>query len=141
MACLRKNSGWLTRNGSQNRKRLKVMLDARQETGRRGEDLAAAFLMAKGFSLVERNWRCRAGEIDLIVRRDQEVRFVEVKTRFSTTYGFPEEAITQTKKHHLVKAIDWWLLSHPVPKHYQLDVISILTLPGQKPDICWIEAI
>ena len=117
------------------------MPDVRQHIGRRGEELAAAFLQTKGFSIIEKNWLCRAGEIDVIAKRGSEVRFVEVKTRFSTTYGYPEEAVTATKRRHLAKAIQWWLSIHPVPIHYQLDVISILTLSGQPPDIQWIEGI
>ena len=130
---------WHTRSGYRNH--MADTKDPRKEIGRRGEELALAFLLTKGFFLVEKNWRCKVGELDLIVRREDETRFVEVKTRFSLTYGYPEEAVTHTKRQHLAKAIEWWLHTHPMPKHYQLDVISILVLPGQKPDITWIEGI
>jgi len=82
------------------------------------------------------------GEIDLIVRKGEEVRFIEVKTRYSTTFGYPEEAITKTKLRHMARAIEMWLRTQKrEPKRYQADAIAILVLPGQSPDIRWIEGI
>ena len=117
-------------------------MDQRKLTGNRGEELAAAFLRTKGFRVITQNWTCRLGEIDLIVERGGEVRFVEVKTRYSTTYGYPEEAITATKLRHLAKAIELWLrsISSP-PVKYQADAIAILAEPGRSPQIEWIEGI
>jgi putative endonuclease len=118
------------------------MSDARQVIGRRGEDLAAAFLSAKGFIEVARNWRCRVGEIDLIVKRGNEVRFVEVKLRRTETYGNPEEAITRTKLRHLARTVECWLLDQAVePKQYQVDAVAIKLLSGREPEIVWIEGI
>jgi len=118
------------------------MIDTRKVTGGRGEQMAAAFLQNQGFRLLESNWRCLLGEIDLIVERDGEVRFVEVKTRFTTTYGYPEEAITKTKLRHLAHAIELWLRNQPSPpKKYQADAVAILIQPDQEPDIRWIEGI
>ncbi len=81
------------------------------------------------------------GEIDLIVRRGEEIRFVEVKFRLSTAYGFPEEAITKTKLEHLRRAIEMWLRSHSHPARYQADAISILLKSDGTPLIEWIEGI
>lgn len=81
------------------------------------------------------------GEIDLIVRRGEEIRFVEVKFRLSTTYGFPEEAITAKKLEHLRRAIELWLRSHPHPVRYQADAVSILLQNDGTPMIEWIEGI
>ncbi|MBM3205083.1 YraN family protein [Candidatus Uhrbacteria bacterium] len=116
-------------------------MDIRKETGNKGEDFAATFFVSKGFRVVEKNWNCRLGEIDLIVERDGEVRFIEVKTRYSMEYGYPEEAITPAKLRHVARAIEMWLRAHPEPKHYQADALAILILPGQEPDITWIEGI
>lgn len=113
----------------------------RKQDGRRGEELAAAFLHERGFLLVATNWTCRLGEIDLIVRRGTEMRFIEVKTRRTLTYGYPEEAITGKKLVHLRRAIECWLKEHPPePDHYQADAISILIQNGI-PRIYWIEGI
>lgn len=118
------------------------MEHARQISGRRGEDLAAAFLMRNGFRVISRNWRCRGGEIDLIVERAGEVRFVEVKFRHTAEYGHPEESITPAKLRHLAIAIQTWLRRHPrAPKKYQADAIAILSEPGASADIRWIENI
>ena len=117
-------------------------LNHRQSVGRRGESLAAAFLQTKGFLLRERNWRCRYGEIDLIMERQGEVRFIEVKTRETTTFGFPEESITHTKREHLSRAIEAWLAKERCPpSFFQVDAVTILVEPGKAPDIRWIEGI
>ena len=111
-------------------------------TGSRGEKLAAAFLQTKGFRLVESNWRCPLGEIDLIMERNGEVRFVEVKTRFTTTYGYPEEAINKTKLKHLSRAVEMWLRDQASPpKNYQVDAVAIMILDDKEPEIHWIEGI
>jgi putative endonuclease len=118
------------------------MKDARQIFGRRGEEIAAAFLLAKGFRVIGRNWRCRGGEIDLIVERRGEIRFIEVKLRRTKEFGHPEESITPTKIRHLSIAIEMWLRTRPQPpKQYQADAIAILLEPGTSPDIRWIENI
>ncbi len=84
--------------------------------------------------------RNRFGEIDLIVSRDDDVRFVEVKTRRSSTYGHPSESVTPTKLLHLRRCIECWLLTRPAhPKKYQADVIAITALPNTTPVIEWME--
>ena len=119
-----------------------MSLDGRGSLGRRGEELAEAFLRTKGFKVLESNWRCRMGEIDLIVAKGEEIRFIEVKTRLTTTYGYPEEAVTKTKLRHLRNCVEIWLRNPRIhPKSYQVDVIAIQLLPGSKPQIDWIEAV
>ena len=116
--------------------------DPRRRFGDRGEDFAADFFTAQGFRLVARNWSCRLGEIDLIVARDGVVRFVEVKTRRTTTYGNPEEAITQSKLKHLARAIEAYLRAcTSPPEDYQADALAITLLPGQSPQFHWVEHI
>ncbi|MCI0479118.1 YraN family protein [Candidatus Uhrbacteria bacterium] len=114
--------------------------DPRRRFGDRGEDLAAAFFMSKGFRVLKRNWSCRAGEIDLICERDGVTRFVEVKTRKTTAYGNPEEAVTATKLRHLGRAIEGYLrASSTPPTRYQVDVLGILAIPGNKPEFHHVE--
>ena len=118
------------------------MRDGRQQVGRRGEAYAAAFLRVKGFRVVAQNWRCRFGEIDLIVERDDVLRFVEVKTRLTDTYGHPEESITPTKLEHLRRSIECWLRAHASSsKQYQADVIAIFVKEGSKPEVHWVEGV
>ncbi len=111
----------------------------RGSTGRLGEDLAAKFLLGRDFRLIARNWRCRLGEIDLIVERQGMLRFVEVKTRRGIRFGFPEESVSFTKRQRWFRAIELWLQTHaPTAQSYQADVISILLGSGE-PQIEWIE--
>ncbi len=118
------------------------MVDYRKIRGQSGETMALAFLEARGFCLVERNWACRLGEIDLIVERKGEIRFIEVKFRRTMEFGYPEAAITPTKLKHLKRAIECWLKAQPVfPVRYQADAIAIIALFDCDPDIEWIEYI
>jgi putative endonuclease len=73
----------------------------RQRLGARGEQLAADWYVARGYTLVARNWRCREGELDLVVARDGELVFCEVKTRSSDRFGTPAEAVTLAKQRRL----------------------------------------
>jgi len=115
--------------------------DPRRRFGDRGEDLAAAFFTLRGFRVICRNWSCRMGEIDLICEKDGIVHFVEIKTRRSTTYGHPEEAITRTKLEHFRRAIETYLRSaQPAPREYQADALAITVTDG-KPEFHYIENI
>jgi putative endonuclease len=73
----------------------------RQRLGARGEQLAADWYAARGYDIVARNWRCREGEIDLIVARRGDLVFCEVKTRTSDRFGVPAEAVTPAKQRRL----------------------------------------
>lgn len=70
----------------------------RKETGKLGEELAALMLEEKGYEILERNYRCRFGEIDIIARKRDILTFVEVKTRSGDAYGTAAEAVTWTKQ-------------------------------------------
>lgn len=116
------------------------MNDARKADGRYGEDLAAAFFVSKGFRIVDRNWNHRLGELDLIVERNGQVRFVEVKYRHTLMFGNPEEAITGKKLRHMERAIQCWLEQQTSPPmDYQADALAITALPGQKVEYWWVE--
>ena len=113
---------------------------SRQEVGSWGEDLAATYLTERGYTILERNVRTSYGEIDLVAQKeiggregeggiDEEsvLVFVEVKTRRSTKYGLPEEAMTSRKQAHLLAAIQSYLQSHPeLAGSWRVDVIAIL---------------
>jgi putative endonuclease len=119
-----------------------IPTDPRRQFGNRGEDLAAAFFMARGFRVVMRNWSCRLGEIDLVVEKAGMVHFVEVKTRRSMTYGYPEEAITRSKLRHLARAIEVYLAQTGfLIRHYQADALAITVLEGKAPEYHFVEAI
>jgi putative endonuclease len=77
------------------------VLDRRRALGVDGEDQAAAWYVAQGYTVVCRNWRCREGELDLVVRRGRELVFVEVKARTTDRFGIPAEAVTSAKQRRL----------------------------------------
>lgn len=108
---------------------------AKDELGKRGEQLAAAHLEQRGFTIVDRNWRCRQGEIDLVALDRGDLVFIEVKTRSSTAYGHPFEAITVMKLARLRRLAVAWCDSHPVPRRrIRIDAVAIIV-----PDIGPVE--
>lgn len=118
------------------------MTHERREFGNRGEDLAAVFFTERGFRVVHRNWACALGEIDLIVEKEGRTHFIEVKTRQTLTFGYPEESITRTKLKHLARAVEVYIVQHPlIRRTYQVDALAILMLGGQPPDFHYIEQI
>ncbi|MFF2270823.1 YraN family protein [Agromyces sp. NPDC058136] len=99
------------------------------ELGRRGEQLAADHLIARGMAVIERNWRCRHGEIDLVASDGGTVVFVEVKTRSGAGYGHPFEAITAQKLARMRRlALAWCETAEPRPARIRIDAIAV-TLP------------
>ena len=74
------------------------MSEKSKRLGERGEDAAAAYLERIGMTVVERNWRCPSGEVDIVALDGNEIVLIEVKTRSSVAKGLPEEAITPTKQ-------------------------------------------
>src|SRR6202165_307436 len=87
---------------------------ARQGLGRAGEQLARRALESRGLVIVQPNYRCTAGEMDLIARAADEWIFVEVKTRRGNRFGSPEDAITPRKQAKLVKVAESYLLEHAI---------------------------
>lgn len=100
-----------------------------QSLGRRGEDAAAAYLERIGYTIVERNWQTKAGEIDLVALDGPTVVMCEVKTRRSIRKGTPEDAVTPTKQRRICRLADAYL-QHAgltdVPVRF--DVVTLLVL-------------
>ncbi|HEY4268537.1 MAG TPA: YraN family protein [Galbitalea sp.] len=100
---------------------------AKDELGRRGEKLAADHLVAAGLSILEQNWRCPQGEIDLIATEGDELVFVEVKTRSSVAFGHPLEAITTQKLARLRRLAAAWCDAHPGShRRIRIDAVAII---------------
>jgi putative endonuclease len=98
----------------------------RQQLGRRGETLAAEKLAALGYSLVARNYRCAAGELDLIARAGEVWVFVEVRTRRGGQFGTPEDSITPRKQRHLIAAAQTYLQEHQLADApWRIDVVAV----------------
>jgi putative endonuclease len=99
----------------------------RQQLGASGEQQAAEWYEANGYEVVARNWRCREGELDLVLRRGRQLVFCEVKTRSSDAFGAPVEAVTPTKQRRLrVLAARYLADSSVRPSGIRFDVASVL---------------
>lgn len=94
--------------------------------GKWGEQQAAAFLIKKNFKLIDKNWRCRPNEIDLIMSDGDEIVFVEVKTRSGIGFGYPEESITEKKIASLNEACRQYIDQKDIDKNWRLDIVSII---------------
>jgi putative endonuclease len=104
-----------------------------RQKGRLSEELALKFLLSKRFTLIERNYTVKGGEIDLIMRSDGFIVFVEVKSLSIFSEYSIYNAISRRKKYFLKKAIDKWLLMNNKKNHpWRCDSISIITNPGEK---------
>lgn len=96
------------------------------ETGARGEQLAEVYLKDHGYEILCRNWRCGHKEIDLIALDNGLLVFVEIKTRSSFRFGFPEEAVTAKKQAHMRFAAEDYLEKNPAYRTVRFDVLSIV---------------
>ena len=113
--------------------------DPRHNLGRWGEDTAAFYLKNQGMSIVERGFRCRFGEIDIIAQNSEVLVFCEVKTRRREIFGAPQEAVSWTKQRRLIKTAGWYLNQHSWDGELRFDVIAILAPGGGEPSIEWIQ--
>ncbi len=120
------------------------MTDPRHQTGRDGETIAAAFLVGKGLKLLHRNWRPARrgvrGEVDLIFQRGDTLCFVEVKTRASSDYGEPQQAVTASKQRQISRLANAYLIQvEPGEVTIRFDVVEVWLAPPNKPRVAWIE--
>lgn len=101
--------------------------DANKGLGDRGEDLAVSWLEKHGIRVVERNFRCKGGEVDIVARDGSTTVFIEVKTRKNLAYGVPQLAVTPFKQRQISKAALTWLLKNRRHDHpARFDVIAIV---------------
>ncbi|MBI2040320.1 YraN family protein [Candidatus Microgenomates bacterium] len=111
--------------------------------GNYGEDLACEYLKKHGYKILERNFRIRGGEIDIVAKDDDYLVFVEVKTRWSDEYGPPAESMTPWKIRYLLKTAQFYLLKIDWgDKPFRLDFVSVdFSDDGNKPTIELIKNI
>jgi putative endonuclease len=108
-----------------------------QGLGRTGERLAAEKLMGCGYHILERNFRCRYGEIDLVAEDEHDLIFVEVKTRRGDGYGRPEEAVTARKQRKILQVASYYLDLHACSERsWRVDVVAVqLSISGKLEEI------
>ena len=107
----------------------------KDDLGRRGEDIATAWLEQQGMAVIERNWRCATGEIDIILRDGATTVFAEVKTRTSTAFGHPFEAITSAKASRLRRLAAEWCRANPASEEIRIDVVAVLDAWSTHPTV------
>ena len=94
--------------------------------GKIGEELAVKYLKQIGYKIIERNFKCRLGEIDIIALEKNEIIFIEVKTRTSIKYGHPADAVNENKQKHLIKSVKYYLYLRSLENEYvRIDVIEM----------------
>ena len=102
------------------------MTTARQRTGQLGERLAAEKLVAQGYEIVERNYRCTAGEMDIIARDGECYTFIEVRARHGRSCGTPEESITPPKQRRLIEIAESYLQEYALHNvDWRIDVVAV----------------
>lgn len=110
------------------------------ELGKRGEDEACNYLKKQGYNILERDFRCRFGQIDIIADDDNTLCFIEVKSRSSHSFGHPEEAITNAKSSRIKKISEYYMLLHKINnRDCRYDVVAIFEPKNGKRQINLIK--
>jgi putative endonuclease len=98
----------------------------RKTTGMLGEKLAADFLTRQGYAIIETNFRCKEGEVDIIAKEGEFLVFVEVRAKHNSNFGTPEESITPRKKEHLRNVAAHYLETHDnLPAEWRIDFVAV----------------
>jgi putative endonuclease len=111
-----------------------------RQRGNEGEDIAAAFLEAKGYTILERNYFFERAEVDIVAFEENMIVFVEVKIRKNTRFGQPAEFVTPKKQALVLKAAEAWLYERKMTgSPVRFDVIGIIQHKNEAPDIQHFE--
>jgi putative endonuclease len=96
------------------------------ELGKKGEELAVEFLQKKGYNILDKNWRFKKAEVDIIAKKDGILAVVEVKTRSSNYFGNPQDFVNEKKIQLLVEAINEYVNSKDLEVEVRFDIVAIL---------------
>jgi putative endonuclease len=114
----------------------------RRALGAYGESYAARHLVEQGMVLLDRNWRCEAGEIDLVLRDGRVLVVCEVKTRSSNAFGSPLEGVTARKAARLRRLAARWLVEHQLhPDEVRIDIVGVLVSGGGSPRVDHVRGV
>ena len=107
-------------------------MNSKQELGKKGEEIACIYLENRGYKIIEKNFFCKLGEIDIIVKQENTVIFIEVKTRKNKKFGNPAEAVNKRKQIHMYNVAKYYILIKGL-RNIQLrfDVIEIMMERGE----------
>lgn len=108
-------------------------------TGKLGEEMALKYLHGKGFAILHKNWRHSHWEVDVIASHENILHFIEIKTRRTKKFGYPEEDVTKKKLTNLINASEEFLFQYPAWKLIQFDILSITIIKNQPVEYFFIE--
>jgi putative endonuclease len=114
-------------------------MSTHNNTGKQGEELAVHYFMQKGFEILHQNWRHKNWEVDIIASKDGILHFIEVKTRTTLKFGYPEENVDIKKVKYLISASEEFLYLHPRWQRIQFNVLSINIMAGKEVEYFLIE--
>jgi putative endonuclease len=98
----------------------------RKPLGDLGEQLAKKHLRKKGYKLIESNYRCHSGEIDIVAKQKDCLVFIEVRTKSTLAFGTPEESLSPTKQKHMIKTAYHYLQNHQkLPENWRIDLVAV----------------
>jgi putative endonuclease len=109
-----------------------------QKKGRIAEEAASAYLIKQGLKLIAQNYRCRMGEIDLIMRDKEYLVFIEVRSRTSNYFGGGVASVTYAKKQKIIKTAAYYMLEHQAQNRYALR-FDVMSIDGKSAAITWIK--
>lgn len=116
------------------------MKTQKQVTGKWGEETAVRYLEERGYAILARNFHTAHGEIDIVASQEAALVFVEVKTRSSHTFAYPEDSVTRRKQVSMLSAAEEYLQSHPEsPESWRFDVLAIERKTDGEPEIVHFE--
>jgi putative endonuclease len=109
--------------------------------GNQGEDVARSWLESRGYRYITRNWRCQAGELDLVMRQGEVIVFVEVKARHGSSAGRASESVSRTQSRRILNAAEWYMQSHPDTEDmvWRCDILAITWFPNDSPSVAHFE--
>jgi putative endonuclease len=108
----------------------------RLSLGDRGEIAVCGLLKENGYEILEKNYKCKIGEIDVVARRDGRLAFIEVKTRTDSRFGMPQEAVDRKKQEKIFKLAQWYMKEKGLEKTpVAFDVVAVLWKEGRTPEI------
>lgn len=102
------------------------MISRNRSLGDQGEALACDYLQKKGYRIREKQWRSKVGEIDIIAEKHGVFVFIEVKTRQSSAFGYPEEAVTEKKRQHLMHTAELYCQLQRIERPRRIDVVAVI---------------
>ena len=98
----------------------------KQQFGRRGEEIALAFYKDNQYIILEKNWQLNHLEVDIIAKNEENIVFCEVKTRSGNAFAEPQQSVTTQKQRNIIRAANYYVLTHRISLEVRFDVITVL---------------